>query len=259
MRRMIGSLCRKWLAAALIVVGCLGVSVHGLQVKVYYSGLEWETPKVINPGPVGGPPSDAIVLFDGTDLEAWNGAERSKIEDGAIVVGGTLSTKQAFGDCQIHIEYAAPTPPKGKSQGRGNNGIKLMGRYEIQILDSYENETYLDGMNGAIYKQRPPLVNACRPPGEWQSFDIVFQAPRFEDGKLKSPGYVTVLHNGVLIHNHVELEGTTAYNQLPSYRPHAEKLPFTFAYHGSPVRFRNIWVRELRELEKERKAPPMLR
>jgi hypothetical protein len=222
--------------------------------REYNSGIVWPEPKVIDPGPPGGPPSDAIVLFDGKNLDAWKGGERWKIVGGEAISGGSLTSKQAFGDCQLHIEWAAPKEVRGKGQGRGNHGVKLMGRYEIQVLDSWENKTYLDGMCAALYKQRPPLVNACRPPGEWQSYDIVFTAPRFDpSGKLLKPAYITVLHNGVLVHNHVEILGTTAYDRPPKYTAHAAKLPLLLAHHGQPVRFRKIWVREIRELEGKRK------
>lgn len=220
------------------------------QVKVYNSGIVWEEPKAVDPGPVGGPPEDAILLFDGKDLSAWKGGEKWILEDGYGIAKSSLTTKQSFGDIQLHVEYASPLPVKGNGQGRGNNGIKLMGRYEVQILDSYKNKTYLDGMCASIYKQRPPLVNACRPPGEWNTFDIFFEAPRFAaDGKLLKPAYMTVVHNGLLVHHHVELAGSTAYDRAPQYRKHPEKLPILLAYHGQPVRFRNIWVRELQDLK----------
>jgi hypothetical protein len=220
------------------------------QIREYNSGIVWPEPKVVDPGPVGGPPADAVVLFAGKDLSAWKGGEKWLIEDGVAVAKSAVSTKQAFGDCQLHLEYAMPTPPRGNGQGRGNNGIKFMGRYEVQILDSYENKTYRDGMCAAIYKQRPPMVNVCRPPGEWQSFDIVFEAPRFaSDGQILRPAYLTVFHNGVLVQNHVALEGQTAYDRPPFYVRHPERLPLVLAYHGDPVRFRNIWIRDIVELQ----------
>ncbi|MCH8048314.1 MAG: DUF1080 domain-containing protein, partial [Planctomycetes bacterium] len=141
-------------------------------------------------------------------------------------------------------EWASPSVVKGSGQGRGNSGIYLMGKYEIQILDSYDNETYFDGQAGALYKQAPPLVNASRKPGEWQTYDIIFKAPRFDKaGKLTSPGHVTVLHNGVLIQNHTEIQGSTAWHKPPTYEPHGPKAPISIQYHGNPVRFRNIWIR----------------
>jgi hypothetical protein len=213
----------------------------------YKSGKVWPVPKVVDPGPVGGPPADAIVLFDGKDLLQWEGAEQWRIEDGAAIVGGSdIKTKQAFGDCQLHVEWAAPSEATGSGQGRGNSGVYLQGLYEIQVLDSYNNETYPDGQAGALYKQAPPLVNASRQPGEWQTYDIIFTAPRCDaEGKLLKPGYLTMLHNGVLIHTHTEIEGTTAWDQAPTYTTHPEKLPLLLQHHRNPVRFRNIWIREL--------------
>lgn len=226
------------------------------QPKVYESGIKWEEPKVVTPGTDGSPPSDAIVLFDGKSLDAWKGAEKWPIDaDGSTTAKSFVTTKQPFGDVQLHLEFAAPTPPKGKGQGRGNNGVGFMeSRYEVQILDSYQNPTYLDGMAASLYKQRPPMVNAARKPGEWQSYDVVFEAPRFKDGKLARPAYVTVFWNGVLVQNHVGLQGVTAYDRPPTYTAHAEKLPLQLMYHGDPVRFRNIWVREIRELEGKQKS-----
>jgi hypothetical protein len=219
----------------------------------YESGIVWKEPKKVTPGDNGGPPSDAIVLFDGKNMDAWNGGEKWHIEDGAGVAGSVVSTKQSFGDCQLHIEFATPKKVSGSGQGRGNNGIGLMNaRYEIQVLDSWDNPTYFDGMCASIYKQKPPMVNASRKPGEWQTYDIVFETPRFKDGKVARPGYVTVVHNGVLVQNHVELLGDTPYDRAPSYKPHPEKQPLTLMYHGNPVRFRNIWIREIHEPEGER-------
>ena len=217
-------------------------------------------PKVVTPPTEGTaqqpgrPPADAVVLFDGTDLSKWKSAKGGgahwKVEGGALVVvgkSGDLVTADSFGDCQLHVEWAAPTPPEGRGQGRGNSGIKLMGRYEVQVLDSYEAETYADGQAGSLYGQYPPLVNASRPPGQWQTFDIVFRGPRFSaDGKLVRPATVTLLHNGVLVQDHAELIGPTGKARAP-YAPHPEKAPLLLQDHGSPVRYRNIWVRELGE------------
>jgi len=219
--------------------------------REYVSGKKWDEPKVVTPGDAAtaAPPSDAIVIFDGKDLEKeFTGGKGWTVKDGAVTVGGNggVTSKRAFGSCQLHIEWATPDVVKGEGQGRGNSGVYLMGLYEVQILDSYENKTYFDGQAASIYKQRPPLVNACRKPGEWQAYDIIFTAPKFEeDGKLKSPAYVTVLHNGVLVQNHFELEGGTFYDRPPAYKKHAEKLPFNLQNHGNPTKFRNIWVREL--------------
>jgi hypothetical protein len=224
-----------------------GFSAMMLAQQEYKSGKVWPEPKVITPGKTDdAPPSDAIVLFDGKDLSKWNGGEKWQINDGVATVRGSgIETKQSFGDCQLHIEWASPERVSGSGQGRGNSGVYLMGHYEIQVLDSYKNDTYPDGSAGALYKQSPPMVNACRQPGEWQTYDIFFTAPRFKDGKLAKPGYVTVMHNGVLIQNHTEIEGTTAWDRAPAYEPHAAKLPLHLQDHGNPVRYRNIWIREL--------------
>ena len=179
-------------------------------------------------------------------MSNFENADTWKVENGYVQVGKkTIRSKQAFGDCQLHLEFCTPEKVKGKGQGRGNSGVYLMGKYEVQILDSYENKTYSDGQCGAVYKQQPPTVNACRGPGEWQTYDILFTAPRFEeDGSVKSPAYVTVLQNGVMIHNHFELKGGTYWDQPASYKKHPEKLPFNLQNHRNPVRYRNIWVRE---------------
>jgi hypothetical protein len=217
----------------------------------YLSGIIWPEPPVVTPGEGTGPPSDAIVLFDGKNFDAWNGAKDWKVDpDGAFTVKGTIQTRQSFGDCQLHLEFASPTPVRGSGQGRGNNGIGLMGgRYEIQVLDSYNNKTYPEGQAAAVYNQQPPMVNASRKPGEWQSYDILFTAPRFDDsGKLIKPAYVTVLHNGVVVHNHTEIKGTTYFDRENTYSKHPDKEPIVLMYHGDPVRFRNIWIREIKEL-----------
>ena len=218
----------------------------------YISGVVWPEPPVITPGENNGPPSDAVVLFDGKNLDAWNNVGQTTIDaDGGFTVKSAVETKQAFGDCQLHVEFAEPNPPKGRDQGRGNNGIGLMNaQYEIQVLDSYENKTYFEGQCASVYNQRPPMVNASRKPGEWQSYDIAFTAPRFDaDGKVVKPAFVTVFHNGVLVQNHTEIQGNTFYDQPPKYTKHPDKLPLVLMYHGDPVRFRNIWIREIKELE----------
>jgi hypothetical protein len=234
----------KLLLAALLTLMC-GV-LAAMQVVEYKSGIIWPEPPVIEPPSDSKPPSDAIVLFGGDNLDAWEGGDRWLIEDGvATAAGRAITTKEKFGDCQLHVEFATPAEVKGSGQGRGNSGIYLMSRYEVQILDSYDNKTYFDGQCGAIYKEQPPTVNACRKPGEWQSFDILFTAPRFDDdGKLLQPGYVTVLHNGIVVHDHFELLGITSYIEPPKYTAHAEKEPIQIQFHGNPVRFRNIWIRE---------------
>jgi hypothetical protein len=223
-----------------IGVGCLWA------VEEWKSGINWDEPAVITPGFKNGPPSDAIVLFDGTTLDAWTGGEGWTLQDGYGIAGSYVTTKQKFGDCQLHLEFATPAEVKKDGQGRGNNGVFLMNRYELQILDSYENKTYFDGQCGAVYKQHPPLVNACLPPGEWQTYDIIFTAPRFnEDGTLKSPAYITAFQNGILIQNHFELQGRTFFTEPPSYAPHEVREPLSLYYHKDPVRFRNIWIRDL--------------
>jgi len=216
-------------------------------------------PPVINAGTPstqdspGRPPSDAVVLFDGKDLSHWSHKDGSpakwKVEQGyaeVVAKTGNIYTREAFGDCQLHVEFAEPVPPKGESQERGNSGVFLMGLYEIQVLDSYENKTYADGQAASVYGQYPPLVNASRPPGQWQSYDILFHGPRFDkDGKLLRPARVTVLHNGVLVQDNVELTGPTAHKARPPYSPQPEKLPLALQDHGNTVRYRNIWIREL--------------
>jgi len=213
-------------------------------------------PKVVTPGNPGNlPPSDAIVLFDGKNFSAWErekggGDVKWKLEENTMTVaGGTgnIKTKQGFGDCQLHIEWRTPKEVKGSGQGRGNSGIFLMGRYELQVLDSYNNRTYSNGQAGSIYKQHIPLANACRPPGEWQTYDIIFTAPRFneKDSTLKSPAYITVIHNGVLVQNHTAIWGGTEYIGIAEYKMHGPKEPIVLQDHGDAVSFRNIWIREL--------------
>lgn len=247
------------LAAVIAAFSCFQANPKTMAAE-YLSGIEWAEPPVVDPGPPGGPPSDAVVLFDGTDLSQWNGGEKWTLQDDYLVAGpGTLRSKAEFGDCQVHLEWASAEEITGSGQGRSNSGVFLMGIYEVQILDSYENQTYFDGQCGAIYKQHPPLVNASRKPGQWQTYDIIWRAPRFdEEGKLLSPAYITVLHNGVLIQNHFELLGDTPYNRPPEYRPHGEKGPISLQYHGNPVRFRNIWVREIKPLASKQVHEPKL-
>jgi len=218
-------------------------------------------PPVIDPGTASTPdvpgraPSDAKVLFDGKDLSHWADKHgkpaKWKVENGYMEVvpdTGYLFTRDAFGDCQLHVEFAEPTPPSGESQDRGNSGVFLMGLYEIQVLDSYQNKTYADGQAAAVYGQYPPLVNASRPPGEWQAYDIVFHGASFtKDGRLSRPARVTVLHNGVLVQDNVILTGPTAHGKRPPYKLHPAKLPLSLQDHGDPVRYRNIWIRELHE------------
>jgi len=224
----------------------LVTSLAAAQSREYKSGIVWPEPPVIDPGQPGGPPSDAVVLFDGKNMDAWENGDKWIVADGVATADkGAILTKQKFGDCQLHVEFATPAEVKGSGQGRGNSGVYLMNRYEVQVLDSYNNTTYFDGQCGAIYKEQPPMVNACRKPGEWQTYDILFTAPRFnDDGSVKTPGYVTVLHNGILVHNHFELLGSTNFDRPPKYEKHDEKEPLQIQFHGNPVRFRNIWIRE---------------
>ena len=235
------------MAGGLLLAGAVAVRSCAQE---YLTGIEWPRPPVITPGAnCGEPPSDAIVLFDGTDLSAWNNADSWTIDEGAMVVGrNMIETKEHFGDCQLHIEWSAPVPAAGEGQGRGNSGV-FFGPYEIQVLDSYENETYFDGQAGAIYKQMPPMVNAMRPPGEWNVYDIIWTAPRFnDDGTLASPAFITAIHNGVVIQNHFQLLGDTPFNRPPRYDRHDVKQPIRLQDHGNPVRFRNIWIREVQPI-----------
>lgn len=213
----------------------------------------WEPePRVVTPGTATAPPSDAIVLFDGSNFDEWTHLDGSavkwKLEDGAMTVvakAGDIKTKREFGDCQLHVEFRTPAKVESEGQGRGNSGVFLQSRYEVQVLDSYNNRTYSNGQAGSIYKQHPPLVNACRPPGEWQTYDIIFTAPRFnKDGIRIAPGRITVLHNGVLVQNNVELKGTTEYARMPLNIAHGA-APIQLQDHDNPVSFRNIWIREL--------------
>ena len=214
------------------------------------SGIPWKKPEVVTPGAKSSdPPSDAIVLFNGTSLSEWD--NEWKIENGELVCvpgKGTLSTKRSFGSIQLHIEFATPAKVSGKDQGRGNSGV-FFGPYEVQILDSYENDTYFDGQCASIYKQTPPIVNACRKPGEWQTYDIIFNRPelKIEDGIVYviRPGYITVIQNGILVINRHEIQGTTSYNRPPVYEAHPPTLPIKLQDHGNEIRFRNIWVRDI--------------
>ena len=230
-------------------------------------GLPWHVhdparphPPVVTPGATpGAPPSDAVVLFDGRDLSKWahhgTGADSNTllppkwtVRDGYFETGartGSLYTRESFGDVQLHIEWAAPSSIAGNSQGRGNSGVYLMSLYEVQVLDTYNNQTYADGQAGAIYGQWPPLANAARPPGEWQTYDIIFEGPRFENGKLVRPAVETVIWNGVVVQNRKELMGATIYRNVATYSPHATELPLMLQDHNNPVRYRNIWIRRL--------------
>lgn len=228
-------------------------------------GSEWRVhdadrpdPEVVTPGAVpGAPPSDAIVLFDGRSLYAWQPQGGAwTVADGVLTVPprppgsseNALVSKESFGDVQLHLEFRSPNPPQGSSQDRGNSGIWFMQRYELQILDGYDNPTYADGTIGAIYGWKPPLVNPLRPPGEWQSYDIVFERPRFgPGGELVRPAYVTAFLNGVLVQNRQPWPGGTIWRQVGTYEAHEDAAPIQLQDHGSPVSFRNIWVRRLPE------------
>jgi len=215
------------------------------------------TPSVVDPGPAPAAPapapSDAVVLFDGTDLSAWEQPDGSPaewtVQDGYVQVApgtGSIQTKEGFGSVQLHVEWASPEEVEGEGQERGNSGVFLMGRYEVQVLDSYENTTYADGQAAALYGQFPPLANASRPPGTWQTYDIIFRRPHFdEDGTVVKPARVTVFHNGVLVQDNVELTGPTAHKDRPPYEAHASRLPLQLQDHSDLVRYRNIWLREL--------------
>lgn len=250
-----------WLTLFSILIFLGGVYSSGQTTKLEVE--KWKVhdpdrpmPPVVDPGPAGNPvpaPSDALILFDGKDLSQWTDGKgqpaRWKVENGYMEVvakTGAIRTKQNFGDCQLHVEWASPVIVKGEGQGRGNSGVFLMNIYEIQVLDCYNDKTYADGMTAALYAQYPPMVNACRPPGEWQTYDIIFRRPRFDDkGQLISPAWMTVFHNNILVHNNAELIGPTVHKARPPYKAHPDSLPISLQDHGSPVRFRNIWIREL--------------
>jgi len=208
---------------------------------------------------VGTAPSDAIVLFDGNDLSKWESVKKLgepapwKMCEGyfeTVKDSGYIRTKEKFGSCQLHIEFATPEKVMSSSQGRGNSGVFLMEMYEIQVLDSYNNPTYADGQCAALYGQAVPLVNACRKPGEWQSYNIIFHRPTFKNGKVDRKARFTVFHNGVLVHDNVELQGGTGWmgpHAVTDYVPHGDKGALSLQDHGNPVRFRNIWIRELKD------------
>jgi hypothetical protein len=219
-------------------------------------------PRIVRPGSASMPeqpgerPSDAVILFDGRDLTNWASEQGDeahwRVENGYVEVvpgAGDIHTREHFGDCQLHLEWAVPAVIRGEGQNRGNSGVLLMGLYEIQVLDGYENPTYADGTTAAIYGQYPPLVNACRKPGNWQCFDIVWSAPRFEAGQLASPAYVTVLHNGIVVHHHTALIGATQHGRLASYQSHLLEGPLRLQDHNARVRYRNIWYRPLKEYD----------
>lgn len=247
---------RKFCSLSLIFFLFSGTTI----AQEFKSGMEWSEPPIVTPGLTNDqPPSDAIVLFDGTDMAAWTGGEW-KVEDGVVSASkGNVTTKQAFGDIQLHIEWSAPTKVKGNGQGRGNSGVFLMDRYEVQVLDSYDNGTYFDGQAGSVYKQTAPMVNAMRKPGEWNTYDLFWTAPTFKvSGDVETLACVTLVHNGVLVLNHFELYGPTNYLGPAQYRVHDTKAPIRLQDHGNPVRFRNIWVRELHSPVRTRTSAPYI-
>ena len=242
--------------------------VLGYTNTPFVPGTKWHVhdpnrprPRVVTPGAtfshLAPAPSDAVVLFDGSDLARWTGEKgdaKWKVENGHMEVAkgaGSIHTKDEFSDFQLHLEFATPAEVKGNSQGRGNSGVIIFGKYEVQVLDTFENLTYPDGQCGAIYGQFPPLVNACKKPGEWQSYDIIFEAPRWDaSGKLTKPASATVLHNGVLLHNRKEFLGECKHQGLPEYKSVQSQGNIELQDHGNPMRFRNIWLRNLRDYDK---------
>ena len=241
-------------ALSFMIFICMSLMAQDMKWKPEYTEYWNNQPEIITPGEGTKPPSDAIILFNGKDLSQWeceDGSEAKwKVENNAVtVVRGTkgIRTKQVFGSCQLHIEWRTPAEvdPKKTGQGRGNSGIFLQSRYELQVLDNYNNKTYSNGQAGSIYKQTRPLVNVCRKPGEWQTYDIIYTAPEFGNkGELLSPARITVLQNGVVVQNNTEIKGNTEYIGLPGYSPHAQ-LPLYLQDHGDAVSYRNIWIREL--------------
>ena len=238
--------------------------IPGQQWRVH--DIDRPSPPVITPGKsstqtdIGTAPSDAVVLFDGTSTEAWlsrtgDSCGWSIVEGDVLEVTprtGDIRTKQEFGLCQLHLEWRAPTEIYADSQGRGNSGVFLLGLYEVQVLDGYQNPTYADGLTAAIYGQYPPLVNASVPPGEWHSFDIVFEPPTYDGEECVSPAHLTVFHNGVLVHLRQSIQGPTKHRALANYdEPHGPKGPLVLQDHGDRVGYRNIWIRELDRLQAE--------
>lgn len=254
---------RSCVAAALFlalveVLGLVMSASAQMPMRWLAQDMERPRPPVVTPGPLKlpvAPPSDAIVLFDGQDLSKWRDAEggpaKWRVRDGymeSVPNSGYIYSADKFGDVQLHVEWATPVPASGSGQGRGNSGVFLMGLYEVQVLDSYENDTYPDGQAAAVYGQYPPLVNCCLPPGEWQSYDIVFRRPRFgEEGSVTKPARITVIQNGILVQDDVEVWGPTAWLQHFPYTQHADALPLSLQDHGNPIRYRNIWLRALPE------------
>jgi hypothetical protein len=248
--RRIATICAT---AAVLMPAFAAIAQAPTEIDPTLTEVWKPVPPVVAPGAGTAAPSDAVVLFDGKDLSAWEsvagGPAKWRVEGGAFTVvkgTGDIRTQRAFGDAQLHIEWRAPAKIEGEGQGRGNSGVYLQGRYEVQVMDSYNNPTYANGQAASIYKQYIPLVNASRKPGEWQTYDIFFRAPHFaDDGTLKQPAYITVVHNGVLVQDHVEIKGGTVYRGAPSYAKHNAKEPLVLQDHESPVSYRNVWIREL--------------
>lgn len=254
---------RLFSASGIYVVRCLllwciiisGSAPTGrAELPAKESTEQWEPVPEIVSVPADGPPADAVVLFDGRSLAAWqtlDGKQAAwRIDAGAVLTvvprAGTIRTAESFGSVQLHLEFRSPAEINAAGQDRGNSGILFMGLYELQILDSYQNATYVNGQAAAVYKQFPPLVNASRPPGEWQVLDVIFIAPRFDDNEvLLSPARMTAFHNGVLVHHDVILSGPTRNRGQPAYAAHAAELPLQLQDHRTPVSFRNIWIRRL--------------
>lgn len=245
-------------SAVYVGLGLVGASVSFAQLPTGWKAHDWERPRpqIITPGESNlplAPPSDAVVLFNGKNLDEWHAADGGPakwvIKDSvmeSVPGSGYIFSAKSFGDVQLHVEWSAPIKVEGKSQGRGNSGVFLQGLFEVQVLDSFDNITYADGQAGSVYGQFPPLVNASRKPGEWQSYDIVFRKPVVQDdGKVAQPARLTVFHNGVLIQDNVRALGPTSWLQHGAYSKTADKLPLSFQDHGNPVRYRNVWLREL--------------
>ena len=245
---------QKLLFITFLSIGFLSLNAQNEQLTLPEQTEVWiPEVKVVVPGTENTAPSDAFVLFDGKNTDAWQQADgkpiRWKNENNILTVVkdmGEIISKQSFGDCQLHIEWRSPMESDDlKGQQKGNSGVFFQGRYEVQILNSYKNRTYSNGQAGAIYKQHAPIANACRPVGEWNAYDIIFKAPRWRaNGSRETPGYFTVIHNGIVIQNHVEIQGTTEYIGAPQNKAHGD-APFKLQDHGNAVSYRNIWVRSL--------------